>query len=112
MVEDHLRAHGVEPRFVLHSEASATVQALVAAGLGAAIVPRLAVDESVAETVLLPLEPPHAIAPRVVTLAWNPERPPRKEAAAFVEAARVACLELGLARARGGDDRSSSRRVA
>jgi DNA-binding transcriptional LysR family regulator len=112
IVEDHLRSHGVEPRFVLQSEASATVQALVAAGLGAAIVPRLAVDESLAETVLLPLEPPHAIAARVVTLAWNAGRPPRKEAAAFIETARVVALELGLARGRGGDDRRSSRLCA
>jgi DNA-binding transcriptional LysR family regulator len=112
LVEDHLRSHGVEPRFVLQSEASATVQALVAAGLGAAIVPRLAVDESLAETVLLPLEPPHAIAPRVVTLAWNAGRPPRKEAAAFIETARVVALELGLAGGRGGDDRRSSRLCA
>jgi DNA-binding transcriptional LysR family regulator len=99
-VETHLRAHGVEPRFVLQSEASATVQALVGAGLGAAIVPRLAVDEAASETVVLALEPPDAVAARVVALAWNRERRLRKEAAAFADTARAVCAELGLLKTR------------
>jgi DNA-binding transcriptional LysR family regulator len=99
-VEAHLRAHGIEPRFVLQSEASATVQALVGAGLGTAIVPRLAVDEGASETSLLELDPPDAIAPRIVALAWNRERRLRKEAAAFADTARIVCTELGLVKNR------------
>jgi DNA-binding transcriptional LysR family regulator len=95
-VEAHLRARGIEPRFVLQSEASATVQALVGAGLGAAIVPRLAVDEAATETTVLELDPPDAISARVVALAWNRERRLRKEASAFAEAARTVCSDLGL----------------
>jgi len=95
-VESHLRQRGVEPRFVLQSEASATVQALVGAGLGAAIVPRLAVDSAAAETVVLALDPPDAISARVVALAWNRERRLRKEASAFADVARTVCSELGL----------------
>jgi DNA-binding transcriptional LysR family regulator len=95
-VEGHLRARGIEPRFVLQSEASATVQALVGAGLGAAIVPRLAVDDSAEETIVLELEPANTIAARVVALAWNRERRLRKEASAFADVARAVCTDLGL----------------
>jgi DNA-binding transcriptional LysR family regulator len=103
-VEAHLRARGIEPRFVLQSEASATVQAFVGAGLGAAIVPRLAVDDTDADTVVLELDPPDAIAPRVLAIAWNAERRLRKDAAAFADAARTVCTELGFVKIR---DRSS-----
>jgi DNA-binding transcriptional LysR family regulator len=44
LVEAQLRAAGVEPEFVVHVGTSATAQALVAAELGGAILPRLAVD--------------------------------------------------------------------
>jgi DNA-binding transcriptional LysR family regulator len=101
-VEAHLRARGVEPRFVLQSEASATVQAFVGAGLGAAIVPRLAVDDADHDTVVLELDPP--IAPRSLALAWNGERRLRKDAASFADAARAVCAELGFVKIR---DRSS-----
>ncbi len=106
-VEAHLRACGAEPRFVLQSEASATVQALVAAGLGAAIVPRLAVDEAAADTAILALDPTDAIAPRTVALAWNRERRLRKDAAAFAETAAEVCSSLGLMRTEEGLNRLS-----
>jgi DNA-binding transcriptional LysR family regulator len=103
-VEAHLHGHGIEPRFVLESEASATVQALVGAGLGAAIVPRLAVDEAAAQTTVLELDPPDAVPPRIVALAWNRERRLRKDAAAFAEVARGVCSELGLLKIRHRSD--------
>lgn len=93
-VELALRARGLEPRFVLESDAGATVQALVAAGLGAAIVRRLAADDSTAETAVLALDPPAAIAGCVIALVWNRERRLRKDAAAFVDAARSVCAHL------------------
>jgi DNA-binding transcriptional LysR family regulator len=80
------------------------VQAFVGAGLGAAIVPRLAVDDTDADTVVLELDPPDAIAPRVLAIAWNAERRLRKDAAAFADAARTVCTELGFVKIR---DRSS-----
>src|SRR5438034_724019 len=52
-VEEQLRVHGVEPRFVLEAGTGAAVQGLVAAGLGAALLPRLATDERRQETVVL-----------------------------------------------------------
>jgi DNA-binding transcriptional LysR family regulator len=43
-VERHLRARGIEPNVVLRAEDNALLQRLVAAGMGAAIMPLLALD--------------------------------------------------------------------
>ena len=45
-VEDRLRAAGVEPRMAFRSDDNATLQAMVAAGMGIALVPRLTVNEA------------------------------------------------------------------
>jgi DNA-binding transcriptional LysR family regulator len=89
-VEEQLRVHGVDPRFVLEAATGAAVQGLVAAGLGAAIVPRLVADERRVETVVLQLEA-GLVAPRTIAAVWSRTQPPRADAAAFVEAARAAC---------------------
>ena len=43
-VEQHLRSKGIEPRVVFRAEDNSLLQRLVAAGIGAAIMPLLAVD--------------------------------------------------------------------
>ncbi len=88
-VEEQLRVHGVEPRFVLEAATGAAVQGLVAAGLGAAVLPRLAVDERRLETAVLELAP-GVVANRTVAVVWSRMQPPRADASAFVEAARSA----------------------
>src|SRR5689334_13723424 len=88
-VEEQLRVHGLEPRFVLEAGTGAAVQSLVAAGLGAAVLPRLAVDERRLETAVLELED-GVIANRMVAAVWSRMQPPRADASAFVEAARSA----------------------
>src|SRR5437762_5853760 len=93
-VEEQLRVHGVEPRFVLEAGTGAAVQGLVAAGLGAALLPRLATDERRPETGVLELEP-GLIASRTVAVVWSRMQPPRADASAFVEAARAACDRVG-----------------
>jgi DNA-binding transcriptional LysR family regulator len=93
-VEEQLRVHGVEPRFVLEAGTGAAVQGLVAAGLGGALLPRLATDERRPETVVLELEP-GLIAGRTVAVVWSRMQPPRADAAAFVDAARAACDRVG-----------------
>src|SRR5438477_5934183 len=93
-VEEQLRVHGVEPRFVLEAGTGAAVQGLVAAGLGGALLPRLATDERRPETVVLELEP-GLIAGRIVAVVWSRMQPPRADAAAFVDAARAACDRVG-----------------
>lgn len=106
-VESRLRALGLEPRFVLESDASGTVQSLVAAGLGAAILPRLAVADGAADTTVLSLAPADAIAERVVGIVWNRERRLRKDAAAFVDAARAVSADLRPAPDGARDSRPS-----
>jgi DNA-binding transcriptional LysR family regulator len=88
-VEEQLRVQGLEPRFVLEAGTGAAVQSLVAAGLGAAVLPRLAVDERRLETAVLELED-GVIANRMVAAVWSRMQPPRTDASAFVEAARSA----------------------
>ena len=77
-VEAELRAQGVEPNFVFRSDIIGTVQALVAAGVGNAIVPRLAVDFADEQVSVVELGPRRAgaaardrplLAPRPLSLA-------------------------------------------
>ena len=97
-VEEQLRTHGIEPNFVLQAETGAGVQGLVAAGLGAAVLPRLATDERRAETQVVELAP-GVIASRTVAAVWSRLQPLSSDAAAFVEAARTASAGRAAARA-------------
>lgn len=72
LVEAELRAAGVEPHYVLRSELDGVVRGAVAAGLGAAIVPRTAVEESDPRTEALELEP--SLSARTVVVAWPADR--------------------------------------
>jgi DNA-binding transcriptional LysR family regulator len=89
-VAEQLRAQGIEARFVLQAETGSAVQGLVAAGCGAGIVPRVAVDEHGAETEVVQLAD-GVIAPRGIAAVWGRVRPLTREGAAFVEAARSTC---------------------
>jgi DNA-binding transcriptional LysR family regulator len=89
-VEEQLRGHGVEVRFVLQAETGSGVQGLVAAGLGAAIVPRVAADERRAETEVAELME-GVVTPRSIAAVWSRAQSLTRDAAAFVEAARSAC---------------------
>src|SRR6266540_714834 len=57
-LESSLRRYGFEPHVVLRSSDNGTVQGLVAAGLGVAIVPLLTVDENDPKVVVRQLDPP------------------------------------------------------
>jgi DNA-binding transcriptional LysR family regulator len=95
-LEKHLDARDLRALFVARSDYNTTIQALVREGIGYAVVPRLSVDESDADVVLLPLEPPDAIEPRLVALVWNTDRALERPIEAFVSATQAACAELGL----------------
>jgi DNA-binding transcriptional LysR family regulator len=84
-----LEDHGVTPRIAFRSDHNATVQGLVAAGMGVALAPLLAVDPANERTVAVRLrqEPPA----RTLMLAWNGEREPSPAALAFREIARTVC---------------------
>ncbi len=83
---------GVEPQVIFRSDDNGTVQGLVGAGVGAALLPRLAIDPADTSTRCLRLDP--EIAPRVICLAWHRDRYRSPGARAFVEAARTVCADL------------------
>ena len=93
-VEAELRAQGVEPNFVFRSDIIGTVQALVGAGVGNAIVPRLAVDFADDRVAVIELAPDVPVQPRVVALFWHRDRYRSPAAQGFVEAAREVCAQV------------------
>jgi DNA-binding transcriptional LysR family regulator len=78
--------------YVFRSDHNQTVQALVAAGVGAALVPRLTMDPQDDSTVLLELP---KVPPRLIALAWHRDRYRTPAARSFVETAQAVCAELG-----------------
>ncbi|HEY6961730.1 MAG TPA: LysR family transcriptional regulator [Gaiellaceae bacterium] len=93
----HLEARGLDPTFVVHSDVNATIQSVVRNGVAHAVVPRFSVDETDDEVVVLPLDPPDAIEPRVMLLAWNTDRALDRPITRFVDATLEVCAALDLA---------------
>jgi DNA-binding transcriptional LysR family regulator len=86
-VEALLRQNGCEPRFVFRSVDNGMVQAMVSAGIGVALVPRLAVDVASTTIVVIRTDLP----PRQIALMWHRDRYRSSAARAFVkQACRVA----------------------
>jgi DNA-binding transcriptional LysR family regulator len=90
--EDYLRANGGDPKWVFRSDDNTTVQALVGAGIGAALVPVLTIDTSHPLTAVVPTEVP----PRVLALAWHRDRYRSPAQMAFVDLAREVCADLQM----------------
>jgi len=80
--EAHLIRKGIEPRIVFRSDDSGIVQGLVGAGVGYALVPRLTVDRSDSDVVILDVR---GIPPREIGLAWHSDRRLSSAATAFVD---------------------------
>jgi DNA-binding transcriptional LysR family regulator len=78
-------------RYVFQSDHNQTVQALVAAGVGNALVPRMTIDEN--DPATRPIELPR-IPPRILAIAWHRDRYRTPVARAFVETAQSVCAEL------------------
>ncbi len=83
--EEFLLGRGARPRVVFRSNDNGTVQAMVAAGLGFALAPLLAVDETDPRVRVLQLAEP--IPPRVLIIVWHRDRYRAPASAAFVETA-------------------------
>ena len=91
-IEALLRSRGIEPHVVFRSDESGAVQRMVAAGIGSALVPRLAVDR-------VDPRPRRArrLAPRAraaVGLAWHRDATLPEAAQDFVDAVLARCAEL------------------
>jgi DNA-binding transcriptional LysR family regulator len=81
-----LRATGREPKIVFRSDDNGTVQGMVAAGMGAALVPRLTVDEADPRVTVIELS--EKIPPRLIGVAWHRDRKRTRAAEAFAELAQ------------------------
>ncbi len=77
--------------YVFQSDHNQTVQALVAAGVGMALVPRLTMDAQDESTELIDLP---KLPPRAIALAWHRDRYRAPAARAFVDTAQAVCAEL------------------
>jgi DNA-binding transcriptional LysR family regulator len=79
--------------FVFQSDHNQTVQALVASGVGSALVPGLTMDPEDETTTLIELP---KLPPRLIAMAWHRDRYRTPAARAFVETAQEVCAELEL----------------
>jgi len=91
-VEEQIRAAGSEPRFAFRSDVNATVQALVAAGVGAAIMPGLGADPADGRTVAFDLS--RDVPPRTLALAWHRDRHLTEPMQGFTDAAAAVFTEI------------------
>lgn len=78
--------------FVFRSDHNGTVQGLVGAGFGAALIPRLTVDPSDERIAIVELG--SRVPPRLIALAWHRDRYRTPAARAFVEAAQEVSAAL------------------
>ncbi len=92
-VEDRLRQAGREPNIAFRSDDNGTVQGLVAAGVGVAVVPRLTVDETDPAVQVVDLG--DRVPPRLIGIAWHRDRRRTPAADAFVELARTLTDAIG-----------------
>ena len=91
LLVDQLRAAGREPHFVFRSDDNGVVQGLAGAGIGVAVIPRLAVDQKDESVLITNLSP--RVAQRRIGIARHKDRYHSAAAKAFVATA----LEVGAA---------------
>lgn len=91
-VEESLGAQGLRPNYIFRSEDNGTVQGLVAAGMGVALVPRLTVEAADPRIAIVDLE--GWIPPRRIAIVWHRDRYSSPAARAFIETAQRVCERL------------------
>jgi DNA-binding transcriptional LysR family regulator len=80
------RAVGIEPHWTFRSNDNPTVQGLVAAGVGVAVMPRLTIDTADPRIAVVDLD--DAIPPRIIAIAQHRDRYSSPAARAFLQTAR------------------------
>jgi DNA-binding transcriptional LysR family regulator len=103
--EGFLRSRGLELEVVFRSDEGGTVQGLVGAGVGYAVVPLLSVDDE-AEVAVLEVS---GVPPRVITIGWHADRTPTPAARAFVEIVTEIGAEIAAGYAQGVSRRTRPR---
>lgn len=91
LITEHLRAAGVEPTFVCHSPSNSGVQALVAQGIGAALMPLLAVNDHDPNVAVVSVG--DALPPRRVALYWHRDRRQTDAVMRFLTALETICRD-------------------
>jgi DNA-binding transcriptional LysR family regulator len=94
MIENGLLVSGVRPSYVFRSNDNGAVQAMVAAGVGTAVMPRLTVNRADPAVRVLPLEPP--LPPREIAVAYSRSQPLPAVGDDFIELARSAVRQQGV----------------
>ena len=92
LAEDELTQRGVTVDVAFRSDDNGTVQGLVGAGFGAALVPLLTVNRHDERVRVLELDP--EIPPRRIALAWHRDRHRSPAARAFAEVAAEVCADV------------------
>lgn len=90
--EELLRAHGHEPHVVLRSDDRVTAQNLVAEGLGAAVIPRLALH--LPDPRIVAVDASRHIPPRRIGLAWHRDRDHPPVMRALIESIRAQAEQI------------------
>jgi DNA-binding transcriptional LysR family regulator len=88
-VETAMRRAGAEPRIVFRTDDNGTVQGLVGAGVGVALVPRLTLQPT--DGALEVIDMSDLLPPRLIGIAWHRDRYRTPAARAFVETAQQLC---------------------
>ena len=89
VVENAIRRAGGEPRIVFRTDDNGTVQGLVGAGVGVALVPRLTLQPT--DGVVDVIEMGDVVPPRLIGIAWHRDRYRTPAARAFVQTAQDLC---------------------
>lgn len=92
VIEDALRADGYTFEYAFRSDDNTTLQGLVAADFGVALIPLLAVQERDERVKVLRLDPP--LPRRRLAVVWHRDRHRSPAARAFVEIAREIAVEV------------------
>jgi len=95
LAEGELRQRGVGVDVAFRSDDNGTVQGLVGAGFGVALVPLLTIDRNDELVRVLELEP--EIPPRRISLVWHRDRHRSPAARAFVDVAAAVGAEVEAA---------------
>jgi molybdate transport repressor ModE-like protein len=91
VIESWFHGAGVKPQFVFRSDDNGTVQAMVGAGMGIALVPQLTVDVNDPACKVIDLG--GLVPPRRLSLVWHRDRYRSPAAVAFVEVAEQVSAE-------------------
>jgi DNA-binding transcriptional LysR family regulator len=88
-LRDIMRDHDLSPQFVCRSDDNSTIQAMVSGGIGAAVLPRLAIEP--AHVGISVMELPLPVPPRVIVLVWRQDRSLSSATNYFLQVSRRVC---------------------